>query len=380
MTAAFDTWAAAVRRELAERGIDRQVATSLIEDVRAHCAQAGSGPTAVAGSPREFAAAVAVEQPSAVVAGRDVHGMTARGQLRDATVTLAAMVIPWSLLAAAMSGTLSVRLTPAGLIGAALFGLSWFTIYGVPNALRTAGHPRLAPWGYAVGGILVVATGVALVELPRTRLVTIPVLAVTASAALVVWLATRQRRAEPRSARQPSPADPAAADLAASDPAASGPAAADLAVGKPANGDPGDAGRWLARLDGLLIGRFDVPPARAAELVAEARSHLLATGARPGDEFGPVAQYARRLADSEPVRRGPWWRSTSAELLRNAVLTAVILQWSVGYLHDRQWWLALSAWVVAFAMAWSTAGLFARYRRERSAGRDRPTVRGALGG
>ena len=302
----FDRWELAARTALSERGVGYHDATPLIRDARAHVEGEGRDPWEVLGPPEQFAADVAVDRPSVRTLG---------DHLSDAAFVLAVLAIPAVLAGAWAAGSMSLPVTVAGLVGTAGVAAAVLTGYGAGGALRSAGRPRAAIMAYACGVLLVVAAAAAFTGLPRTRLTTVPVLAVVAVALLACWLLTRPGRAR------------AATDETG----------------------PADTEAWFARLDGLLVGRFDVPRRRSAELVAQARAHVAASGTAPREEFGPAARYARELAAAEPARgRG---RLTA---VLDVAAPVLLLAMAVSAAVDGNWWLAamgawLSAWTVMSA-------------------------------
>lgn len=338
MTATFDTWEASARSALAERGIGYHEATPLIADARAHYERSGKDVLRALGSPQQFAADVADDRPAAQDR-LDTRGKTARDYLSDAVFALAFLGIPAAILGAWAAGGLAIPVTVAGLTGVVLAGLSMIVGHAAPGALRASGHPRLAPWGFVLCGVLVVAAGAAFTQLPRTRLGEVPALGLLAVSLLLCWLLTRPDRAPERS--QPSPDD---AD----------------------SPEPPDAEAWFTRLQALLVGRFDVPVKRATALVDEARAHVAATGTAPHDEFPAVARYARELAEGEPVRQGPWWRSTTAGLLVRVAIPVLLLPAVVQFFLDGRGWIAAAGVAIVVWLAWEplrSAQALVRHRR-----------------
>jgi hypothetical protein len=98
------------------------------------------------------------------------------------------------------------------------------------------------------------------------------------------------------------------------------------------------------------------------------RAHLEATGAAPRDEFGPLADYARRLAEPEPARRDPWWRTRPATMLSHAagIVTGVCAFADLP--ADGHVW---AAWLVALpvtaAVAWQPVTTARGHFREQRA-------------
>lgn len=320
----FDRWEGQARIALAERGIGYHEATPLIQDARAHYEQSGRDPWQVLGPPDEFAADVAADQPAAQ-AQLDSQGKTARDYLGDALFTLAFLGVMGALSGAWTAGSLTIPVTVAGLTGCVLAALGLVSGQAAPGALRASGHPRLATWGFAACAVLVVAAGVAFTQLPRVRIGEMHVLGVLAVSIGLGWLLTRPARAKG-------------------------------STGPPLRGtgshNPTEPEAWFARLRSLLIGRFDVPAARATALVDEARAHVAAAGSTPIDEFSSVARYARELAEGEPVRRGPWWRGKVAGLLsRMAVPVLLVLLITQAFL-DGDLWIATGGAAILLWSAW----------------------------
>lgn len=273
MTASFDVWEARTQLALATRNINHHVAAPLLADARRHWEATGGTPDDALGSPSEFASDAAALQPARSTAALDRSGTTPAGHLTAALFQLAVLVVPWSLGAAVVAGSAGFTVTPARLVVGVLFVVVFVSVFGVPQSLRAAGRPHLVSW-FALPALLLMGLTVwAGSALPRTALLEIPVLVVVAVAAIVAYLFVRDGHPAPTGEEDRS----------------SGGA------------DPRDTDRWMARLHGLLVGRHDLPPDRAAALVEEARAHLGA--AAPAAEFGPLQIYAAELAAAVPVRR-----------------------------------------------------------------------------
>ncbi|MEU4158915.1 hypothetical protein [Actinoplanes sp. NPDC026670] len=329
---AFDRWEASARLALSERGIGYHEATPLIDEARQHCAESCESPWRAIGAPADFAADVAGSRP-AEQALRDTRGKTPRDYLGDALFGLAALGIPVAVVGAIGAGSLTIPVTVAGLAGSLVACLAAVVAWAGPGALRASGHPRLAPWSFALCAVLGGLAGVAFIELPRERVGGLPAVVLLAVSVGACWLLTRPSRAV-----------------------------------VPTDGDsedgPEEAEAWFARLDALLVGRFDVAPARASELVAETRAHVLATGGRPRDEFPSLAGYARDLAEGEPVRPGPWWRSSNAGLLATLGVGFVFGVQTVEAALNGPWWLMVCG-VLAMVMIINDVRGRLRSRRSR---------------
>jgi hypothetical protein len=315
MTASFERWELMTRNALGDRGIGYREATPLIQQARSDYEQSGADPWQALGSPDDFAADVAAAQP-ATQARLDTQGKTPRDHLSDGVFTLAFVGVPASLLAMWVNGGLTIPLTVAGIAGTVLAGLSLFICLAAPSALRASGHPRLAPWGFATAGILVIAAGVAFTQLPTNRIGETSALGTLVVSLGLCWLLTRPGR----------PAEP------------------------PAGSDPAGPEAWFARLQALLAGRFDVPADRAAVLAEEARAHVAAAGSSPRAEFPSLEQFAQDLAAGEPRRQAPWWRTRAASTAGRIALLVLMAVLIVSALLDGDWWIAatgaaLLAWV-----------------------------------
>ncbi|MFJ1749201.1 hypothetical protein ACIOJD_23575 [Streptomyces sp. NPDC088116] len=302
-----ERWALSARLALAKQGVDHHTADPLLADVKARCAESGHSAEELFGSPAEFADATVAEQPADAVRKQDTQGMTPGAYLSGAPFAVTLVALVGVLLYCLLTWTLSITVTPASLTGSVLVGICLITLYGLPDALRASGRPRLAPWAFGLVAVLVLLAAVAFTELPRTHLTTVPVFAIVAVAVCV--LAFQLRKSKP-----PRPSGPA--------------------------NDPADADEWLDRLTGVLIGRYDLPPERARALAGEAGDHLAIAATTPTEEFGPLDQYAENLAEYEPVRQPPWWRGKVADIVIaafGAVLGLVAFQY---WLNDGHVWAA----------------------------------------
>jgi hypothetical protein len=314
----FDRWEVSARLALGEHGIGYHDATVVIEEARQHWADSGEDPWRALGTPAEFAADVAESRP-AELALRDTHGKTPRDYLSDAVFGLALLGLPVAVVGALAAGSLTIPVTVAGLSGALIACAAALAAWAGPGALRAAGRPRLAPWAFVLCAVLTGVSGFAFLELPANRIGSLPVLALVAVSVGVCWLVARPGR----------PSAPARAD---------------------AEDGPADPEAWFGRLNALLVGRFDVAPARAAELVAQARAHVAAAGSRPRDEFPSIAGYARDLAQGEPVRPGPWWRGTTAGLLLASGVGLVFSVQTIEAALNGRWWLVVCGLLALMAV------------------------------
>jgi hypothetical protein len=335
----FEQWEVSARIALSDRGISYEVATPIIDEARAHHAATGEDPREAFGTPDEFAATAAAEAPAHLREEVDREGLTVADHLTGGLFHLAALTLPASVFFAVLEGTLSFPVTTAVLAGVPLLALGMLSAGSVPGAMRAAGRPSWAKFGFVGAGVLAVAAGTAFTLLPSKPVGRVPVLVLVVVAVAAIALLLRSPK--PRPVDGVPPADGV----------------------RPADGGPE---AWLHRLDGLLVGRHDLPAARAAELTREARAHLEASGAAPDDEFGPVDGYARRLAEHEPVRRDPWWRGTPALMVSLAIGVyfgvSAFLDWSG---DGHRWAAYLVAVPVTAALAWQLITTARGYLRRR---------------
>jgi hypothetical protein len=333
MNRSFDVWEARTRLALAGLGIGYQTADPLIEDAKLHWEGSGQDPWQALGDPESFAATVRSEAPVEVRVAIDSDASTPLEYASQATFVIAALSIPIMIFVAFAERTLTFGLSQAGLTGFALIALTACICAIAPDAVRKAGRPELANWVFLPVVVLITAAAVALTNLDRDVVVRVPVVALLALAGFLIWLTTR-----------PDPVDaPATPTVPPEYPSPEPVNAAPTVPGEhpsPESGTPrtGDAEQWFSQLHGLLIGRYDLPPDRATELVADARAHLEAAPPEerpaPEDEFGPAAQYASDLADEESERQLPWWRHPLFEVLIATVIALRMLRFTLQWFDD----------------------------------------------
>jgi hypothetical protein len=273
MNLTFESWELQARIAMAKEEINWDVADPLIEDAKRHWEASGQDPWAACGSPAEFATAAAAEQPVDRKATLDREGFTARGYLTNMFFVLNVIAIPWSLVVAVFTGSWSFTLTPARLIGSLLFTVTFILLLGLPRAIRTSGRPGQALWALPPIVAMMALTAAAFTFLPKTDLVSIPVLGFDLAAVILMLL-------------QLGPAKPTRSETEA----------------EPVM----DNDAWFGRLRGLLVGRHDLPPDRAAALVAQARDHA-SESSSAAIEFGPVEIYAAEISERETVHEFPVW-------------------------------------------------------------------------
>ncbi|WFE27175.1 hypothetical protein O7623_28670 [Solwaraspora sp. WMMD791] len=328
----FERWEIPARLALSDQGVGYHLANPIIADVQAHCVYTGQSPYDAFGSPEEFAMVAAAEQPAHLRENPDRHGLTPGDYLSGGLMSLGLIGLGGSLFYAILEQTLTFPANPAALTGTAFVGLAVFVVRGVPGALRAAGRPRLATASFALVALLAGLAVTAFFVLPREPVIPVPALAVAAVSLLVLLWQLRG----PKEPKQPIAHTPPTPRTAGHDT------------------DDTDADAWFRRLAGLLVGRYDLTPQRAGELARQARNHLdTAQGATPDSEFGPVEEYARELAEYEPQRRVPFWRTAPAMLIGSlaglSLAVSAFLSWSA----EGHYWAAYGvALPAALGSAW----------------------------
>ncbi|GAB2602221.1 hypothetical protein Aab01nite_62840 [Paractinoplanes abujensis] len=295
MTVTFESWELPARMALGDQGVRYHEATPIIDHVKDHCLRTGQSPYEAFGEPREFAARAAAQVPAELRDPVDREGMTPRDYLEGQLLVVTGLVIPAVLLIAAIDRTWTFPATAAGLTGSVLLMVTFFWAGAVPRAVRASGRPHLVPYAWVAAALLVLITATAFTTLPRGHLFDLPVLAVAGVAAVVVALQLRG----------PSPTRPR---------------------------EPQPEGDWFGRLNGLLIGRYDLTPERAAELTREARAR--------GGDLGPVEEYARTVQQGEPVRRDPFWRTRPARVIGILAGIGLAVRAFGDWQADGVWWAA----------------------------------------
>ncbi|MBM2614991.1 hypothetical protein JIG36_05390 [Actinoplanes sp. LDG1-06] len=307
-TTTFESWELPARLALGDLGVGYHTANPIIEDARAHCESTGQSPYEAFGEPRVFAARAAADVPVELREAVDREGMTPSDYLSGQLFALTLLVLVATPLFAAIDRTWTFPATTAGLTGLALLAATFFGAHGVPQAVRASGRPHLVKYCYLGVVVLILATATAFTTLPREHLFPIPVLAVVGvAAAALAWQGRAPKKPQGPAARAP---------------------------------EPEDADAWFKRLDGLLVGRYDLPPDRAAELTRGVR----ARSRSPREEFGPVEEYARQLQENEPVRKVPFWRTRPAHIVGILVGISLAVQAFLGWRADGVWW---AAWFIA---------------------------------
>lgn len=277
----FDAWEFQTRLALARRNVNHHVADPLIADAKLHWEASGQTAQQALGTPTDFAEAAAAEQPAGYAARRDREGHKPWGYVTGTLFAVSLLVVPWSVLLCLLVGSWRVDITPARIVGALAYVVVVLVLFALTRALRGAGRPRVAPWALAAALLPMAATYVAFRSLSHRHLVTLPVVLLDVLAVVVaislVWRG------------EPTP---------------------EVAATNEAAGD--DPGRWFARLAGLLEGRHDLPRARVADLVQQARTHA---SRQPAAEFGSPEVYADQLARNETTHHVPAWLNADAPLL-----------------------------------------------------------------
>lgn len=319
MTEPFEAWELSARLALGDQGLGYHAAGPIIAEVRAHCEHTGESPYEAYGDPAEFAVTTAAEQPPELLEKVDRDGFTALGHLTGQLFLLALVALVLPLFYAVKDRTWSFPVTTAALAGTVLLVAAMFAVGAGPRALRAAGRPRLAKVSYLAAVLFGAGAAAAFTGLPHEHLVTLPVPAIVVAALLALYALTRGPK---KPAGLPPHVSPT--------PRTAGPTAAEA---------------WLTRLNGLLIGRYDLSPERAGDLVREARAHLADSGRTPGEEFGPVEDYALEVSRHEPIRQEPFYRTRPARVAARAAGVLICGGAFLRWLGDGPWW---AAWLLAF--------------------------------
>ncbi|MFE3600243.1 hypothetical protein [Streptomyces sp. NPDC059142] len=316
-----EQWTRRLEYRLAgEPGMDRAAVTEVLDEVAAHCAETGRHPEEAFGPPDTFAAEAAHDRVPAEERARRDRAFRTPSEFRSAgLVTVTGLLAVFTVFALVHHG-LWFDLTVSALCGVALMAvvvqLAW---YG--RELHADGRIRAAAVALGGAAVLVVASALAFLSLPDDRITRFPTLALIPVCGALHALTVRLGRERDRR-------------VAAQD----GP------------GDPADPEQWLRRLEALLRGRHQLPARRAAELTAEARAHLAASGSSPAEEFGPVEVYALGLAEHAGPRsrwsRTGWWLPVMCTLLTAG--------WAVRLYQGSLDWLfwVNTAGVVGVALLW----------------------------
>ncbi|TDO33001.1 hypothetical protein [Paractinoplanes brasiliensis] len=326
MTNTFETWELPARIALGDLGVRSSAARAIIDDVKDHCARTGESPFDTFGEPRDFAARAAAEQPAGTLEPVDREGMTPRDYLSGQLFGMTLVVIPASLVFAAIGKSWTFNMTVASLTGLVLLLFTVFWAGAVPPAVRASGRPHLVKYVWAATVPLIAGTALAFTTLPREQLFALPVVAVVAVAAVALALQLRSGKDKPA----PGPAS------------APGPDSGSVSASASSLDDD-----YFERLNGLLIGRYDLTPERAAELTRDARARAALTG------LGPVEEYARQVQQGEPERKDPFWRTRPAQVVGLLVGIYLGVQAFLNWRADGVWWAAyLIAVPAALGGAW----------------------------
>ncbi len=275
-------------------------AEEVVAECVAHCAESGEQPEAAFGAPEAYAARSAAERiPVSQQAVRDRDGTVPGDHLAAAILQVGVWLVLGATMAwVAVGNWLTV--TVAGLTGSALLAGA-FLLGGLARGLYRAGRLGVARLTVAATVVLIPVIATAFVSLPKLRMTTLPTVALVAVGLLIVVIAWRLD--PPRWMTAPVSRDRQDGDV------------------------DEERERWLSRLSGVMRGRHEWSRRRADRLVMEARDHLVATGRRPDEEFGPVDVYALRSAEEVRVPRA-WWRrdTTRTAILAMALLVYLVLR------------------------------------------------------
>lgn len=270
--------------ELIDHGLDWDTAEACAAEAMAHCAEAGERPDQAFGDPKQYGERIAAGRiPASQRARTDYSGKLTMDEHWGAPLMLPGYYLLIGGIVMWIESGLWLDVSVAGLVFTTLLGFM-FAVIGGAQALRSAGRLRASAVAWCVALSMSVPAAFAAFGLPHAVLTRIPSPALLPAGALIVWLGTLMQR-------------PGAAGRRVS--------ASLLRFfrrSRATSNTEADTERWLRRLGGLLRGRHEIARGEAARLVAEARSHLEATGTPPEEEFGDVEQYALSLVEGG-VRR-----------------------------------------------------------------------------
>ena len=308
-------WADRFRlRAAVEHGLEIDAVEGALAEVGAAVADAGVGAEELFGAPDQHAWQVAAARSLAVRAEADAHGP---GPLAFALVGTGLMAVVFALLTA-LEGRWSIALSVANLVGVGLLAAT-FLAAGAVLSLRRAGRPATSWLAVAATAGLTVTTATVLTgEVGRQVIARLPVvvlaLAGLGSIAAIFVLPDHGPRPR-RSARSRS------------------------------------AGWWYRRLGGLLRGRYRFPLSRTHDLVAEARSHIAASGAtHPSDDLGEPGHHALVLAEASTAPAAAATRTQRVARVAVPLLlvgfTAILVD---DYLEGGSWTLLIGPALLALA-------------------------------
>ncbi|GAB3243881.1 hypothetical protein [Kineosporia babensis] len=295
----FEKWRSEAKTELGRRGVDDDTAESLLQEARSYHQDSGLSATEALGEPAEFATDAAGPPDGRA----DTQNLTAAEHVLGAAATLVFLGFVVTAVRALFGADPQFIASPASLTGGTLLVTAGMLFVAGSDALRAAGRPRWATWCIPVSAVLLIAGVVLRARLPKNELFSLSagpiLLLLLLTGGLLAFFIVRERRQ-----RQ----------------------------------DPSEPEAWFAQLEGLLVGRHDLPRDRAADLAAEARAHIAAVGSDPQAEFGSLNSYAQSLADSLPDRSLPWWRRPGPSLVANLLFAAMGAVLLAGYWSDGETW------------------------------------------
>lgn len=281
------------------------------------------------GTPQEYVDELVREQVPVAQQAKAAYGH--REHLVVSGVSIGLFLVIFAV-AFAVTGFWSIRVTTAGLVGCLLLWAASLAFAHIPDMLRATGRPR---WGYASLLVPLVLVGLmiaAFVTLPRRVLGSVPVVVLGLAGVLVAGVFLRlgmrgRRRGSARGAKTDTP------------------------------------NAWISQLEGLLVGRHDLPRPEARRLVADTESHLRSCEAsHPADEFGPVEQYALRLAEGAK-NRPPFWRR--ANVINGSLSVLYLGMFVLNVVDDPSGWLT---WMYfALFLGFTALAFWASRQRNRRA-------------
>ncbi|AXK35098.1 hypothetical protein DVA86_23075 [Streptomyces armeniacus] len=342
MTEAADAWEFRARLALAERSVEKDLRDTVLAEVTAHCTESGETPEDAFGSPDDFAETVVSERlPAGALPVSDPDAWTGADYGAAVAAQLGVMAFVTGAYLTVADGFMT-GVTAGALAGSAGTAAAVAAVHGVPLALRAGFRGRAVGCGLVALGALFGAAG-AFTQLPGEALVRVPTPSVcVVGVLLLLWPLLHT----------PKSASSASSEL--SEPSV------------PSSGLPPEA--WLRKLPQLLEARHAFARARALELTEEASRHAAEAGTAPEEEFGPVAAYARRLAETESdAARRRWWRVLRwcrRDDVRHAAALALFGTYLAHNVHsDGPLWLT----AVAAVGTLTSGSLLAGHLRERGA-------------
>ena len=270
--------------ELIDHGLDWDTAEACAAEAMAHCAEVGERPDQAFGDAKQYGERIAAGRiPASQRARTDYSGKLTMDEHWGAPLMLPGYYLLIGGIVMWIESGLWLDVSVAGLVFTTLLGFM-FAVIGGAQALRSAGRCGRSPSPGCVALSMSVPAAFAAFGLPHAVLTRIPSPALLPAGALIIWLGTLMQRpgiGGTQGLRIPPPVLPA----------------------QSCDVEHRGGHRALAAPPRRSAPRTARGPSRRGRrLVAEARSHLEATGTPPEEEFGDVEQYALSLVEGG-VRR-----------------------------------------------------------------------------